>query len=102
MKLIDYFKKKSKLITQKNELTNELKLLEQIILENQKRIEELTAENNNYKFLLDKDHCKIKIENLENLLNNYRTAKRELREEIKQLKVTIENLKQTINNLKQS
>lgn len=100
MKLVDYFKSKSKLITEKTELTNELKLSEQIIIEKQKRIEELTTENDNYKFLLDKDHCKTKIENLENLLNNYRTTKRELREEIKQLKATIEILKQTINNLK--
>lgn len=82
---LDYFKTKSLLIKENHNFKNEIASLKNDVDVSCKMIDDLNESIDRYEFLLDKDNARLKIEELEYLLNDYRVAKRELREEVKSL-----------------
>lgn len=86
---LDYFKTKNLLIKENHNFKNEIISLKKSVDISCKMIDDLNESIDRYEFLLDKDNARLKIEELEYLLKDYREAKRELREEVKSLKSII-------------
>lgn len=82
---LDYFKTRNLLIKENHNFKNEIASLKNDVDVSCKMIDDLNESIDRYEFLLDKDNSRLKIEELEYLLNDYRKAKRELREEVKSL-----------------
>lgn len=82
---LDYFKTRNLLIKENHNFKNEIASLKNDVDVSCKMIDDLNESIDRYEFLLDKDNVRLKIEELEYLLNDYRKAKRELREEVKSL-----------------
>lgn len=82
---LDYFKTRNLLIKENHNFKNEIASLKNDVDVSCKMIDDLNESIDRYEFLLDNDNARLKIEELEYLLNDYRKAKRELREEVKSL-----------------